>query len=335
MSWPIQLSLVGSMLLCPAAAGAADQLPASQADPARTSISGLSSGAFMAVQYSVAFSSSTLGVGVVAGGPYNCAYVNAGGIATCLQGAPLAAASYDAAVDFAALGQIDPVGNLAKEHVYLFSGTDDPVVKQSVMDSVRDFYNLAHIPATNLVYVNNVAAGHAFISANAGNLCATTASPYVNQCTVGSGLYDQPAAILTQIYGTLKAKAPAPSAKPIAFDQAEFAASAADMAQTGYVYIPASCQSTAGKGCAVHVVFHGCQQGASEVGDYVYSKLGYNEWADTNNIIVLYPQIDPSAFSANPQGCWDWWGYTGLNFQTQSGVQLSAVRAMVNRLTGQ
>jgi poly(3-hydroxybutyrate) depolymerase len=203
------------------------------------------------------------------------------------------------------------------------------------MDSVRDFYNLAHVPASNLVYVNNVAAGHAFISANAGNLCATTESPYVNECTVGSGLYDQPAAILIQIYGTLRAKAPTPSAKPLAFDQAEFAAPLAGMAHTGYVYIPASCQITAGKGCAVHIVFHGCQQGAGEVNDYVYSKLGYNEWADTNNIIVLYPQIDPTAFSANPQGCWDWWGYTSPNFQTQSGVQLSAVRAMVNRLTGQ
>jgi hypothetical protein len=247
----------------------------------------------------------------------------------------LPTASYMAAVDFAALGQIDPVENLAKEHVYLFSGTDDPVVKQSVMDSVRDFYNLALVPATNLEYVNNIAAGHAFISANTGNLCAATASPYVNQCTLGSGLYDQPAGILTQIYGTLKAKAPTPSAKPVPFDQAEFAASVAGMADTGYVYIPASCQSPAGKGCAVHVVFHGCQQWAGDVGDYVYSKLGYNEWADTNNIIVLYPQVDPTAFSANPQGCWDWWGYTGVNFQTQSGLQLSAVHDMVTRLTGQ
>ncbi|WP_218647566.1 hypothetical protein [Sphingobium lactosutens] len=50
------------------------------ADPARISISGLSSAAFMAVQYDVAFSASTIGVGVVAGGPYNCVYVNVGGI---------------------------------------------------------------------------------------------------------------------------------------------------------------------------------------------------------------------------------------------------------------
>jgi poly(3-hydroxybutyrate) depolymerase len=54
-------------------AGAADALPALQADARRTTVSGLSSGGFMAVRYAVAFSASVQGVGVVAGGPYRCA----------------------------------------------------------------------------------------------------------------------------------------------------------------------------------------------------------------------------------------------------------------------
>jgi len=38
---------------------------------------------------------------------------------------------------------------------------------------------------------------------------------------------------------------------------------------------------------------------------------GYNQWADTNNIVVLYPQ----AFNGNNNlnGCWDWWGYDDPN----------------------
>jgi poly(3-hydroxybutyrate) depolymerase len=72
-----------------------------------------------------------------------------------------------------------------------------------------------------------------------------------------------------------------------------------------------------------------------EVGDDVYGKAGYNEWADTNDIVVLYPELDPTAIPDNPEGCWDWWGYTGLNFQIQSGQQLSAIRAVVQRLTKQ
>jgi predicted esterase len=188
---------IAAVLLSPTVAGAADKLPVLAADPARTSISGLSSGAFMAVQYDVSYSNTTLGIGVLA---YNCAFVNVGGIATCTQGIPVGFASYEAARGFAALGQIDPVENLAKTKVYLFSGTNDTVVKQSVVDSVRDFYTLANVSAANLVYVNNVASGHAFISPSFGNLCATNASPFVNKCVVGNGgLYDQPGAILTQI----------------------------------------------------------------------------------------------------------------------------------------
>jgi len=35
---------------------------------------------------------------------------------------------------------------------------------------------------------------------------------------------------------------------------------------------------------------------------------GYNEVAELNNIIIIYPQV--IALIDNPMGCWDWWGYT-------------------------
>ncbi|WP_235580933.1 hypothetical protein [Pseudorhodoferax sp. Leaf265] len=36
---------------------------------------------------------------------------------------------------------------------------------------------------------------------------------------------------------------------------------------------------------------------------------GFNRWADTNRLIVLYPQVARSGASPfNPKGCWDWWG---------------------------
>jgi poly(3-hydroxybutyrate) depolymerase len=318
----------------PAMAADPDKLPALQADAGKVSVSGLSSGAFMAVQYDTAFSASVIGVGVVAGGPYNCAWVNFGGIVTCMDGSPLGSSSLDAATGFAALGQIDPVENLAKGKVYLFSGTKDTTVKQTAMNAVRDYYKLAGVPASHLLYVNHVPAGHAFLSPSFGGSCGTTASPYIDQCLVTGQLYDQPGAILTQIYGQLAPKATTLSSVPVAFDQTEFTSPTAGMASTGYVYIPAACQASGGAGCAVHVVFHGCKQGAGEVQDDVYSKLGYNPWADTNKIILLYPQVEPTTLPTNPEGCWDWWGYTGLDFQVQSGPQLSAIRAMVKRITG-
>ena len=56
------------------------------------------------------------------------------------------------------------------------------------------------------------------------------------------------------------------------------------MADTGYVYVPAACATGGSAHCAVHVVFHGCQQGAATVGDAIYGKVGYNQWADSNGI---------------------------------------------------
>nr|WP_318289937.1 hypothetical protein [Paraburkholderia sp. BL8N3] len=43
------------------------------ADATHTSVSGLSSGAFMAAQFDVAWSKHLVGAGIVAGGPFYCA----------------------------------------------------------------------------------------------------------------------------------------------------------------------------------------------------------------------------------------------------------------------
>ena len=317
------------------AARAADLLPALHAAPARTSVSGLSSGAFMAVQYGVAFSSSVAGIGVVAGGPYNCAWVNLGGILTCMSGAPSGAASWAAAQGFANLGQIDPVANLAKTKVYVFSGTQDQVVRPPAVAATRNFFAAAGVAGGNLAYVNSMPAGHAFIAPGFGNVCATNATPYIDQCKVKSRVYDQPQAVLRHIYGPLKPAMATLSATVTPFDQREFGNASTGLDNIGFVYVPKACDAATGTGsCAVHVVFHGCKQGASVVGSDVYGSVGYNRWADSNHLIVLYPQVVASqAFPSNPEGCWDWWGYTGLNFQVRSGVQLAAVKAMVDRLT--
>lgn len=81
----------------------------------------------------------------------------------------------------------------------------------------------------------------------------------------------------------------------------------------------------------MHVAFHGCQQGYETIGDKYVKHAGYNEVAEANNIIVIYPQVSVSYFSpSNPQGCWDWWGYNDGYFTTpdydlKKGAQMKAV----------
>lgn len=62
---------------------------------------------------------------------------------------------------------------------------------------------------------------------------------------------------------------------------------------------------------------------------------GLNRWAETNNIIVLYPQtITSDVVPFNPKGCWDWWGYTGLDYATKLAPQVITVANMMKAITG-
>ncbi|MFL5255556.1 MAG: hypothetical protein ACJ8AI_22195 [Rhodopila sp.] len=115
------------------------------------------------------------------------------------------------------------------------------------------------------------------------------------------------------------------------------------MGAKAFVYVPADC--AAGAACRVHVALHGCKQSFDDIGEDFIRHAGYNEWADTNHTIVLYPQTTPSfgvapyAGITNPEACWDWWGYldkdltADARFLTKDGPQIAALRKMIDRLT--
>ncbi|QGZ42361.1 esterase/PHB depolymerase [Pseudoduganella flava] len=317
---------------CPAAPR--DPLPALAARPDATSVSGLSSGAFMAVQYQVAYSSSVTGAGIVAGGPYYCAagmlftYVaNCMGVPmTMLVTSPMAMA----ARNFATIGVIDSLDNLKKARVYIFSGTNDTVVYQPAVDAAVTLFEELGVKSENLRYVNTTPAGHALLTPGFGNSCEVNETPYISQCQQDDVAYDQPGAILAHIYGPLNPPTSRRTGRLLAFDQREFAAESTSMADEAYAYVPQRC--TDGAACRVHVAFHGCLQSQKFVQDDFYNRTSYNDWADTNDIIVLYPQVNDSQ-PWNQNGCWDWIGYTGPGYAFKGAPQMKAIRAMIARLT--
>jgi len=80
----------------------------------------------------------------------------------------------------------------------------------------------------------------------------------------------------------------------------------------------------------VHVAYHGCEQTVADIGLTYVMNAGYNEWAEANDIIVLYPQAQRSTM--NPNGCFDWWGYTGAEYATKLAPQNIVVNGMVKWL---
>ena len=334
-------ALAATTLLALAAQAQPQALPALGADPAQISVSGLSSGAYMAGQLQVAYSRDIIGAGIIAGGPYYCAANQIAYTGICMGQVPFFPPNPSImtrfAQDFAKARKIDALSHLAERRIYVFSGTQDTVQRQQGVDATVAFFEQVGVKPGKLQYVNDLPAGHALIAPGQGNDCAANETPYISHCEIGDPNgkreYDQAGALLQHIYGPLKPPADQPSGRVIAFDQRAYAPKGSSMADTGYLYIPPACQET-GSGCKVHVALHGCVQSAESVGDKFYTETGYNRWADSNRMLVLYPQVNKSVLRPfNPKGCWDWWGYSGSDYAQKSGVQMKAIMRMTQRLT--
>lgn len=336
------LGLTVLLALSAGAGRAAPPLPALAADGGVT-VSGISSGGYMAVQFQVAHSALVQGAGVLAAGPYDCAQASMRrALTVCMEPSaasqlPQPAATQTQIEALARVGRIDAPQHLADDRVWLLSGERDRTVAPAVVDALAAFYRSV-LPAEAVRYVKVADAGHAMISIAApqAHACDSSKSPYINRC----GDFDAAGELLAHLLGPLQPRAPAVAGGVIAFDQHEFTGGKPidlSMAAEGYAYVPAGCRSG---GCGVHVALHGCQQSAAQIGRRFVDGAGYNEWAESNRLIVLYPQTRPRNGLAwgswrwvlNPKACWDWWGYSGGDYPTREGGQIRALRAMVERL---
>ena len=329
--------VLGGLLLAVAAQAA--PLPALNIDKTQVSVSGLSSGGFMANQLGVAHAGTFMGVGVFAGGPYMCA--GHSNYKSCMNNATITdamLATMQADINNWSGTANDSKALLANQKVFMFVGSSDTTVGPNPMIGLRKQYENNGVPAANRVFVQRTGAAHTFptdFDSTGNNSCGSTSSPYISNCG-----FDGAKAVLQHVYGPLNARNNAPAAANYRqFDQTLYSAGNPGMAASGWVYVPASCAS--GASCKLHVALHGCLQSESHVGDKFVRNTGYTRWADTNGIVVLFPQtrIDgtlrqtsASSLVPNPNACWDWIGWYGNNFAQKAGTQVGAIKAMVDQL---
>jgi len=348
------------------------ELQAYAVETGRHSISGLSSGAFMTVQLHLAHSGCFAGAGVIAGGPYRCVESFRGAAALTADAyvlnaeyicmAPLTPSAGPSARRLAALaretakaGKIDPLGNLANQRLYIFTGRLDEVLSPSVVRRTCELYIELGVSPANIVYVDNEPAGHAIITDNPEDLpLAANRPPYIN-----NGGFMQSHQILRHIYPGLNPPATALSGELLRFDQRPFLGpepARASMGEVGFLYVPRAVKAGERRARGVHIVLHGCKQGYSYV-EYVSGRAavadqppygsryvvttGYNQMAESNDLIVLYPQAraEDSNLVQNPNGCWDWWGYTSPDpaapdYYSKDAVQIRAIHGMLLRVCG-
>jgi poly(3-hydroxybutyrate) depolymerase len=302
-------------------------LPQLAIDRSQVTVSGLSSGGYMATQLHVAWSSVFgRGVGVVAAGPYYCAQGLAALATTrCLarDSAPPVDALVATVRGWAAAAWVDPLANLRGTRIYLFAGARDSVVVPALVADLKRFY-AAFVPAPQIAYRSDVPAEHGMPTDDFGSACGHRGLPFVIDCD-----FDLAGEMLKHLYGALAPRSDgALQGAFVEFEQHEFIAAGLGLGAKGWLFVPRDC--AAGAACRLHVALHGCGQNIDDIGDTYVRRTGYNRWADSNRIVVLYPQTGAPALHS----CWDWWGYTGADYAQKSAPQAGAIVAMVERLAG-
>jgi len=225
---------------------------------------------------------------------------------------------------------IDPLAHLANARIHLFGGTEDSNVYLDVMKALETYYrNFTQNVKTNF----SVPAEHAFPTDRYGNPCDYWGGDGINNCH-----YDGAGEALNWIYGPLKnPRGDANSDNFVKVNQTEFVPEGytlemLSLLDYAIMYVPQACRD-GNKKCPLHVTFHGCGQTTVDLNEIYYSHIGFNEWAETNNIVVLYPQTDHSEYYPfNPHGCWDFWGYTGQDYAYNTGPQMVTIRNMIRSL---
>ena len=304
----------------------AGEAPDLNIDKDRITVSGISAGAHMAHQMHIAYSDVFSGVGIISGGPYNCAENSLGtAMGRCMEELeePLPVAEFAAVIRTdAQAGKLADPANMADDRVWLFHGTRDTTIAPEVHNSVETLYE-EFIPVEQIHSVNDIDAGHFFPAKGQGHACSEMKPPFVGDCG-----YDTAGELLQYLYPGLDKPGAEPQAALIEVSLP--GADDADLMETAYLYVPSAC-SGGSEACAMHLVLHGCAQSADTVGTGFIEQTGYIPWAEANHIILAFPQVEKSLFAPlNPHACWDWWGYTGDEYRYRDGAQMAVLADWIN-----
>lgn len=280
-------------------------------------VSGLSAGAFQAVQLQVAYADLFRGAGVIAGGPFGCAEGQIWrAIGLCMREPEKISGSSlrERYRMLAKQGLVSPETEIAKAKVYVFAGAKDTVVRPAAGEKTAEFFTAL---GARVEKANDLPAGHGFPTLQTDNPCEKEKTPWLVNC--GSNTAAKMLAFLT---GESEETADWDRGSLKRFSQVVFdPRRQAGLAAEGFVYLPRACSR---KACPVHLALHGCRQSEDAVGTAFAEKAGYLEWAERHDWIVVFPQLTPGP--GNPNGCWDWFGYTGADYSLRTGVQPRVLR---------
>ena len=127
-------------------------------------------------------------------------------------------------------------------------------------------------------------------------------------------------------------KAPVTAANLVRLNQsgllpAGWSAERALLDSAGFMYVPQRCRTAAGA-CLVHVHYHPCDGSWRKNSAAYMLQSGLAAYAEGSGMVILHPQAQ---MDGPLNGCWDWYGATGADYDTRRGVQLRMVMTMIER----
>jgi poly(3-hydroxybutyrate) depolymerase len=307
----------------------------------RFTVSGLSSGAAMAVQIGIAHSARVSGIGIVAGPPYLCAqgFVTKA-INDCLRmGAEEARAAFgpyfgplfsasekdvdvrDLVEDtkrMARQRRIDPVEGIARQRVWEFRGDGDRTVGAKASAAQRAYFaefgsgfERGQPPATGTEIPHTMPTDD---TTQGG--CNGDDQDYVSDCR-----FDAAGALLKHLTGSPSLPTDAGSGHWYTLDQGKFIPDQGrvtdpkqkramlGLAARARVYVPDRCLAAGGatdgaEVCSVHVALHGCRQGMTNAMYNTFVEhAGYVRRAAALKLVLLFPRV--GAIAPFARGPWD------------------------------
>ena len=299
------------------------------------SVSGLSSGADMAMIHLIVHSSVVRGAVIDGGAPYGCQILHNAEEKCQFPRESEPWRKHVAQMDEymrkrESSGLIDPLSNLRSTKVLLYSGSNDYIVDSAVMRAVAMQLD-PYVAEDGIKNVFNVPSGHAFVTDDPrAQRCDAEGDPWVNFCE-GFSLAGE--ALRHMLGDALRPRASRDATGRMhTLRQGRFLPSgwdldSAGLAEQALLYVPQACAG--GGSCAVHVDYHPCA--CESFREYARTG-GWHQWADSNGLLVLHPRAswDGAGFGS---GCWDWDGSTGHAFDTHAGVQLATVTNMVSEIS--
>lgn len=235
-------------------------------------------------------------------------------------------------------GSIAPLEGMRQRPIWVFAGGRDSIVLPLVCTRAAELYSLF----SDVVEFAEVEdAQHAYVTdgslpgscpSGVCNGCGFLGPPYLNDCD-----YDMAGKMLAHVLQReLAPRAAAVEDHFLAINQSQFfppglSAWEVGMNVRAFAYIPASCRDQPAS-CAIHVMYHGCSSSIdTAVGDRLYRYWGGNSWAESNQLIMLYPQTIG----------WNCWAWTGTQagipdplHDTREGIQINVVNRMASALRG-